>query len=96
MDADREVCCCFHVTLRKLLQHLRVCRPTRASQLSECFGAGTGCGWCRPLLEQLFQEGHRETPPVLPDADQCHAARQEYLQRRGEKDGPGRDIPPES
>ena len=87
MDVDREICFCFHVSLRKLLQHLRVCQPTRASQLSECFGAGTGCGWCRPHLEQLFREASGTTPPVLPDLAQCQAARQEYLQRVGEEDG---------
>jgi hypothetical protein len=22
--------------------------------LAECYGAGTGCGWCRPFLKRLF------------------------------------------
>ncbi len=51
---DAEICLCFHVTRRKVENFIRVERPRRAAQLSECFGAGTGCGWCRPFLEQLF------------------------------------------
>ncbi len=56
MELDDTVCYCFHVTKRKILQYLRVRKPRRASQLTECGGAGTGCGWCRPFLEQYFQE----------------------------------------
>ena len=56
MNFDDEVCLCFHVSKRKLVNHLRVERVARASQLSECGGAGTGCGWCRAYLERLFAE----------------------------------------
>lgn len=31
-------------------------QPVVATQLSECYGAGTGCGWCRPFLERIFEE----------------------------------------
>ncbi len=55
MKLDDEVCLCFHVTKRKVHQYIRVTRPAVASQLSECFGAGTGCGWCRPYLEHIFR-----------------------------------------
>ena len=54
MDLDEELCLCFHVTRRKVVNYLRIERPRRASQLAECGGAGTGCGWCRPFLERLF------------------------------------------
>ena len=56
MDRDQEVCLCFHVSLRKLQAYLRNERPRLASQLSNCHGAGTGCGWCRPYLERLFRQ----------------------------------------
>ncbi len=56
MDLDEELCLCFHVTQRKVINFIRVEKPRRAGQLSECFGAGTGCGWCRPFLERLFRE----------------------------------------
>jgi bacterioferritin-associated ferredoxin len=56
MQPDDELCLCFHVTKRKVVNFLRVERPQRPGQLSECFGAGTGCGWCRPFLKRLFDE----------------------------------------
>ena len=56
MDLDAKVCYCFHVTRRKLLNFLRVHKPKVPSQLSECGGAGTGCGWCIPFLKQLHEQ----------------------------------------
>ena len=71
MDPDDKVCLCFHVTRRKLLKFLRVARPRVASQLSECGGAGTGCGWCIPYLRQLFQQavagGETELERLTPE-----------------------------
>lgn len=61
MQLDDEVCLCFHVTKRKLLNHLRIEQPRRAAQLSECFGAGTGCGWCRRYLQTLFETAQSST-----------------------------------
>jgi len=89
VELDDEVCLCFHVTRRKLLSFLRVQRPQRASQLSECFGAGTGCGWCRPFLCQLFAEslGVRQSADCLPERD-------EYAQRRAEYIRDGQGTPP--
>jgi bacterioferritin-associated ferredoxin len=80
MNLDDEVCLCFHVTQRKLCQFVRVRRPQRASQLSECGGAGTGCGWCRSYLEQLFeQEGSGEHRPELPAAEDYASMRRDYI-----------------
>lgn len=56
MNPDDPVCLCFHVTRRKVINFIRVEKPRRPSQLSECFGAGTGCGWCRPYLERLLEQ----------------------------------------
>src|SRR5882724_9118208 len=56
MLPDDELCLCFHVSQRKVVNFIRVEKPKRPAQLSECFGAGTGCGWCRPFLERLFEE----------------------------------------
>ena len=53
---DQKVCLCFHVSRRKLLNFLRIEKPRVASQLSQCGGAGTGCGWCIPFLKQLHQQ----------------------------------------
>jgi bacterioferritin-associated ferredoxin len=56
MQPDDEICYCFHVSKRKILNFIRIHKPRRASQISECAGAGTGCGWCRPFLEKYFRE----------------------------------------
>lgn len=79
MDLDDELCLCFHVTQRKVLNFLRVERPRRAAQLSECFGAGTGCGWCRPYLRKLFEAQQAAAAPELPNAEDYAAGRGEYV-----------------
>jgi bacterioferritin-associated ferredoxin len=56
MKLDDEICYCFHVSKRKILNFIRVHKPRRVSQISECGGAGTGCGWCRPFLEKYFRD----------------------------------------
>ena len=56
MELDDELCLCFHVSKRKVVNYIRSNRPTVASQLSECLGAGTGCGWCRTYLRALHAE----------------------------------------
>lgn len=95
MKPDDSLCLCFQVSLRKVQQFLVSQRPARASQLSECYGAGTGCGWCRRYLKQLHQQwqdtqrepapdgfnsGRPQQPP-LPDA-QTHAAGRAAYRRR--------------
>lgn len=65
MNPDDELCVCFHVSCRKLANWIRIHRPRRAGELSQCFGAGTGCGWCRPWLEQLFAAS-QATPGITP------------------------------
>ena len=83
MNPDDPVCLCFHVTRRKVIGFIRSQQPRKPSQLSECFGAGTGCGWCRPYLERL----HRQ---YGPDADQNisngldELTLEEYQQQRAE------------
>jgi len=61
-ELDRQVCLCFGVTQRKLINFMRIEKPQVAGQLSECGGAGTGCGWCRPWLKQLFLEYRSDAP----------------------------------
>lgn len=85
MELDDELCLCFHVTRRKVVNYLRVEKPQKAAQLSDCFGAGTGCGWCRPFLQKLFeqaQEGNREGL-VLPTVEECAKRRSHYVQQGG-------------
>ena len=72
MRDDDELCLCFHVTKRKVIQYIRVNKPKVASQLSDCYGAGTGCGWCRPYLRKLFEDATAGgvTESSLPDANE--------------------------
>jgi NAD(P)H-nitrite reductase large subunit len=56
MDLDAKVCYCFHITRRKLVNFTRLNQPRVPSQLSECGGAGTGCGWCIPFLKQIHRQ----------------------------------------
>lgn len=88
MELDDDLCLCFHVSKRKVLNHLRREKPQRASQLSECFGAGTGCGWCRPFLLRLWERSQTADTELesvaLPDAAQYAQHRGGYLQSRKE------------
>lgn len=55
VNPDDEVCLCFHVSLRKVRGFLEREKPTVPSLISECLGAGTGCGWCIPFLKHLHR-----------------------------------------
>lgn len=85
MREDDELCLCFHVTRRKVESFIRIHRPRVASQLSECGGAGTGCGWCRPMLRRLLagtplnQDGEQDP---WPDVNQHAAGRQQHLKNQ--------------
>ena len=98
MLPDDELCLCFHVTKRKVVNFLQVEKPRRASQMSECFGAGTGCGWCRPYLTKLFEAAQKSpskaavTDPAeadLPDATDYAAGRTNYVKSGGGTPPPG-------
>jgi hypothetical protein len=66
------------VSRRKLLNFLRIERPKVASQLSQCGGAGTGCGWCIPFLKQLHEQAARggtiELDLLTPEEYERHRA----------------------
>jgi bacterioferritin-associated ferredoxin len=97
MQLDDEVCLCFHVSKRKILNHLRVHCPRVPSQLSNCAGAGTGCGWCIPFLKKYFDNAQ-----IGQKADPDDVSAQEYARSRGRylREGkgiaaPGATPPPE-
>ena len=94
MELDEELCLCFHVTKRKVVNFLRVERPQRAGQLSECFGAGTGCGWCRPFLRRLFQEAQAgcAVDASFPSSSRYAELRADYI-RAGHGTPPGGQTP---
>jgi bacterioferritin-associated ferredoxin len=53
LQPDDTVCFCFHVSLRKIENYCRQERPQVPSQISQCLSAGTGCGWCRPMIRHI-------------------------------------------
>ena len=79
MNRDEELCLCFHVTRRKVENYIRIEHPRRAAQLSDCYGAGTGCGWCRPYLQKLFEAAQTDQNAELPTLDEYAAQRSDYV-----------------
>lgn len=63
MNLDDQICYCYHVSLRKLANFARRERPAKASQMSNCLGAGTGCGWCIPILKKIHASALEAGPP---------------------------------
>ena len=91
MDLDDELCLCFHVSKRKVINFIRVEKPSRSGQLSECFGAGTGCGWCRTYLRRLFDEqrGHAADAAAEPTPAEYARGRAKYVRAGGGTPPPG-------
>jgi bacterioferritin-associated ferredoxin len=89
MNLDDKLCYCFHVSRRKLVNFVRIHKPKVPSQLSECGGAGTGCGWCIPFLKQIFRQacdgGETELEQLTPE---------EYEKRRAAYVREGKGTPP--
>ncbi|MCA9290090.1 MAG: (2Fe-2S)-binding protein [Phycisphaerales bacterium] len=87
MQPEDHVCLCYHVSLRKLTNYARRERPAVASQLSDCLGAGTGCGWCRPYLQIIFDDCRAGRDPQISDGPGEYAiAREAYRAvRRAER-----------
>ncbi|MEM8882885.1 MAG: (2Fe-2S)-binding protein [Planctomycetota bacterium] len=68
MGPDDLVCYCYRVPLRKLVNYARREQPKRASQLSQCLDAGTGCGWCIPILKRIHADpDHFDAAAIDPD-----------------------------
>jgi len=91
MGPNDELCLCFHVTKRKVANFLRIEKPKRVGQLADCFGAGTGCGWCRPFLERMFvaaSAGDSESAE-LPMPEQYARQRGDYVRSGGGTPPPG-------
>jgi bacterioferritin-associated ferredoxin len=89
MDLDAKVCYCFHITWRKLVNFVRLFQPKVPSQLSECGGAGTGCGWCIPFLKQIHQAGTSDS-----SVEWEQLTPEEYAQRRAAYIRAGKGTPP--
>lgn len=76
MELDDTICYCFHISKRKIVNFIRVHKPRVASQLSECGGAGTGCGWCVAYLKRYFAESQAGIAPDAAGLTPAEYARQ--------------------
>jgi len=65
MESDDHICLCYRVSLGKIRAYLSREDPPVASLLSECLGAGTGCGWCVPYLKDLHAQHRRGQTPTI-------------------------------
>src|SRR3954465_4157386 len=98
LKPDDTVCFCFHVTLRKIETFCNVEKPQVASQISDCLSAGTGCGWCVPMLRRIHLricgnevawggKGGGDPPAVGEgegvDAEAYRAGRRNYMKEGG-------------
>lgn len=91
MNLDDDVCLCFHVSRRKLVNWAARNRPVVPSQMSLCGGAGTGCGWCVPFLKLIFrQSAHADGE----DGSLDHLTPEEYAARRADHIATGKGTPP--
>jgi bacterioferritin-associated ferredoxin len=88
MHDDDHVCLCYHVSLRKLRAFIKREKPPVASQLSECLGAGTGCGWCVPFLEDLHRQWKNGDEPDLPVSPRQYASARETYRESGRRARP--------
>lgn len=98
MDVDDELCLCFHVSWRKVMNFIRIERVRVPSQLAECQSAGTGCGWCRKAMRRLVEkmdEGHAPNPEELQDwLDHIYPNSQDYAEGRQVHIREGHGKPP--
>lgn len=89
MHADDELCLCFHVSWRKVINYIRINKVRLPSQIAECQSAGTGCGWCRSAMRRLVEQ-IGDTPPQsddlqrwleeeYPASSDYRAARKQYI-----------------
>lgn len=89
MELDDELCLCFHVSRRKIENFIRRTKPQRPSQLSECLGAGTGCGWCRPFLKRLWQRAQPSSDASdRPEEPPCSVPYDDSREEKSTGNGP--------
>ncbi len=65
MHPDDHLCLCFKISLGKIQSYLAREKPQVPSLISECLGAGTGCGWCIPYLKDLHKKHQAGQPTTI-------------------------------
>lgn len=69
------------------MNYIRIHKVRLPSQLSECQGAGTGCGWCRIFMQQLVDRIDTSSGPpedLEQWLEQQMPAAQAYARRRAD------------
>ena len=79
MTPDDDICYCYHVPLRKLHNFAKRSDLQRPSQMSECLGAGTGCGWCIPILKKIYEASCMQNEDIQQIVDMTA---EQYAQAR--------------
>jgi bacterioferritin-associated ferredoxin len=85
MKPEENICVCHRVSLRKLQNYITREDPEVASQLSECLGAGTSCGWCIPFLKKVHTCHKNSEPMDLGVAFENYASRRKAFNAQKSK-----------
>ena len=89
MKPSDDVCLCFHVPLVKVRSFLSREDPPVASLISECLGAGTGCGWCVPYLKELHRQHCEGQMPTIEGSAEDYTEGRLAFREIGERDEGG-------
>ncbi len=92
MKPNDDICLCFHVPLGKIRTYLSREDPPVASLISECLGAGTGCGWCVPYLKELHSQHRQGQTPTIEGSAQDYAEGRLKFHKSGKRDDPDNDA----
>ena len=85
MNPDDDVCLCFHVSQKKLANYINREKPQVPSKLSECLGAGTGCHWCVPYLELMWNQWKEGETPHLEFSPEEYAEQRKAYHKSGQR-----------
>lgn len=85
MNPDDDVCLCYHVSLRKIRNYCTREDPPVASLISECLGAGSGCGWCVPFLKSLHDQHCQGMELDLNASPEQYASARQGFRKTGER-----------
>jgi bacterioferritin-associated ferredoxin len=105
MSPDEELCLCFHVSWRKVINYARIHQVKLPSQLAECGGAGTGCGWCRGAMVRIISRMQTKAPDAteierwlredFPAHSDYKQNRSDYIKASERQADASRQAPPE-
>ena len=86
MEPNDHVCLCFGVSLGRIQSYLAREDPKVASLISECLGAGTGCGWCVPYLKDLHAQHKCGQAPTIEGTHEDYKEGRIQYRQSGKRD----------